>query len=232
MGRLTGLHNKKDYRLVRKYFIIILFSALLAFVQSVIFLLHHQLVTGLNPFSGVIVTTLLLTIVVFVCRRFIKTFKKYISFTPDILFTIGSICYLMLICLRQILYGNSALDIQLHDSYSVVTYSFPLIYATIGFAIFAGIYHLFSEIFKRQMNNTLGYAHFWITFLCTSFLIFPMQYVHLTGMPRRYYDYSSSGDHRLFDEPNTFIITTECLLITAQLLFLYNLLNSIFRKEG
>jgi cytochrome c oxidase subunit 1 len=217
---------------MRKVFIIILLSGLLTFIPLGITWIHHQLVAGLNPFLAVIIMPLILIIATIFYRLIVKFFEKYINFTPDVLFTIGLFSYLILICILQIYYGNSTLDIHLHDAYCVMPYSYPLFFASIGFAISAATYHWFSKIFTRQMNNTLGYIHFWITFICTSLLILSTQYIQNVGTPRRYYDYSNSSIHSLFYEPSIFILTMACLLLIAQLLFLYNFLNSIFKKKA
>ncbi|OYU56801.1 MAG: hypothetical protein CFE25_06140 [Chitinophagaceae bacterium BSSC1] len=186
-----------------------------------------------KSFFWFFITPIILIVALILCRILIKTCKRYIYFTPEKVFTIGFLSYLILICSRQISFGNSALDIHLDYTYFVTPHSYPLFFALMGFAICASIYLWGTKFFKRQLNNTLGYIHFWVTFLSTSFLIFPIQYIHLMGgMPRRYYDYGISADHTVVNKPSMFITTMTCLLIIAQLLFLYNLLNSIFRKNA
>lgn len=113
---------------------------------------HHQFVTGLNPFLGVIITPVMLLIAVFIYRLLIKTFKKHISFTPDVLFAIGLFSYLILICVIQIFYKNSALDFHLHDTYFVISYSYPLLVVALVFAVFAATYYWFDKMFKKPMS--------------------------------------------------------------------------------
>ena len=216
---------------MRKIFIIILVSALFTFIPLTIVGIHHQFVTGLNPFLAVILTPFMLLIAVFIYHLLIKTFKKYISFTPDVLFAIGLFSYLILICIQQFYYGNSALDIHLHDTYFVMSYSYPLFFVSIAFGIFAATYHWFFRLFRKHMNNTLGSIHFWITFLSTSFLLLPMLYVQLVGMPRRYYYYSYSHSFTVFYKQNLFISVMIFLLLIAQLLFVFNTCNSIFNRK-
>ena len=172
----------------------------------------------------------MLLIAIFIYRLLIKIFKKYIGFTPDVLFATGLFSYLILICVSQIFYGNSALDIHLHDTYFLMSYSYPLLFVALAFAIFAATYYWFDKIFKRQMNYTLGYIHFWVSFLGTSFLFLSMQYIQLAGMPRRYYDYSDSHSFNAFNSQNTFTSVLTILLVIAQLLFVFNFCYSIFRK--
>ena len=163
-------------------------------------------------------------------RLLIKVFKKFISLTPDLLFVIGLFSCFILIFVLQIFYGNSPLDIHLHDTYFVMPNSYPLFFVALAFAVFAATYYWFDKIFKKQMNYTLGYIHFWVSFLGTSFILLPIHYVGLAGMPRRYYDYSDSSNFSVFSNQITFISGLTFLLIVAQLLFIFNFCYSILRK--
>lgn len=173
----------------------------------------------------------MLLIAIFIYRLLIKIFRKHISFTPDVLFAIGLFSFLILFFVLQIFYGNSALDIHLHDTYFVTSNSYVLFFIAVAFAIFAATYYCFDKIFRKQMNFTLGYIHFWVSFLAASFFLLPMQYVQLAGMPRRYYDYSNSYNTHTFSNQNTFVSVLILLVVVAQLLFVFNFCYSIFRKS-
>jgi cytochrome c oxidase subunit 1 len=192
---------------------------------------HHYFVTGLNPFLAVIMTPLVLLIAFLFYRLIIKIFKKYISLTPDVLFAIGLFSCLILIFAIQIFYGNSTLDIHLHDTYFVMPNFFPLFFVALAFAVFAATYYWFDKIFKKQMNYTLGYIHFWVSFLGIGFIVLPIQYAGLAGMPRRYYDYSDSSNFDAFSNQITLVTVLTFLLIIAQLLFVFNFCYSILRKS-
>lgn len=191
---------------------------------------HHYLVTGLNPFLAIIMTPLMLLIAFLFYRLVIKHFKNYINFTPDILFAIGLFSCLILIFVLQIFYGNSTLDIHLHDTYFVMPNSYPLFFVALAFGILAATYYWFDKIFKKQMNLTLGYIHFWVSFLGISFILLPIQYGGLAGMPRRYYDYSDSSNFNMFSNQITFISSLTFFLIIGQLLFVFNFCYSILKK--
>jgi len=175
-------------------------------------------------------TSLIFLIVFAFYRLIIKFFRKYINFTPDKLFAIGLFSCLILIFALQIFYGNSALDIHLYDTYFVMPNYFPLLFVALAFTVFAATYFWFDKIFKKQMNYTLGYIHFWISFLAISFIIIPTQHDGLAGMPRRYYDYSEASYFDEFSNQITFVAVLTLLLIIAQLLFVFNFCYSILRK--
>ena len=54
--------------------------------------------------------------------------------------------------------------------------------------MFAGVYHWFPKMYGKMMNKTLGYVHFWGTFICAYGVFFPMHFLGLAGLPRRYYE--------------------------------------------
>ena len=57
--------------------------------------------------------------------------------------------------------------------------------------VFGGLYHWYPKVTGRLLNDVLGRAHFWITFLGTYAIFFPMHYLGILGMPRRYYAYDN-----------------------------------------
>ena len=79
------------------------------------------------------------------------------------------------------------------------------------------------------MNKSLGYAHFWITFIAAYGVFYPMHFLGLAGLPRRYY---SNTAFPMFDglvEINELISVFAILGVIAQLIFFFNFFYSIFR---
>lgn len=215
---------------MRKILTIILLSVVFSLIPLTIIWTHHQFITGLNPFLALLITTFILAIAFLIYYFLKKYLKGYISFTPDKLFSIGLISCIILIFVLQIVYGNSALDIHLHDTYFVISNSYTLSFIALTLAVFAATYYWCDKVFKKPMNNTLGYIHFWITFLGISAIVLPIQYAGLAGMPRRYYDYSDSSYFNIFSNQITFVSVLTFLLVIAQLLFVFNFCYSILRK--
>jgi cytochrome c oxidase subunit 1 len=194
---------------------------------------HHMFVTGLNPFLGSVFVLLTLLIAV---PSAIKVFnwlttlwRGNIRFTPAMLFAIGFVSLFISGGLTGIWLGNSALDIHLHDSYFVVAHFHIVMGVASMFGMFAGIYHWFPKMYGKQLNNTLGYIHFWVTIAGAYLIFWPMHYEGLAGMPRRYYDFSIWESFKQFGELNKFISLVSMIVFMVQLLFLFNFFYSIFK---
>jgi cytochrome c oxidase subunit I len=194
---------------------------------------HHMFVTGLNPFLGSIFVLLTLLIAV---PSAIKVFnwlttlwRGSIRFTPGMLFAIGFVSLFISGGLTGIWLGNSALDIHLHDTYFVVAHFHIVMGVASMFGMFAGIYHWFPKMYGRQLNNTLGYIHFWTTIGGAYLIFWPMHYQGLAGMPRRYYDFSAWESFNQFGDLNRFISTVAMIVFAVQILFLFNFFYSIFK---
>ncbi len=96
------------------------------------------------------------------------------------------------------------------------------------FGMLAGVYQWFPKLFARFMNNTLGYIHFWITFLGAYAIFWPMHYMGLAGVPRRYYSFDAFQSFNMFGDLNKFITVAAMMVFFAQILFIINFIYSIF----
>jgi len=196
---------------------------------------HHMFITGMNPFLGSVFMILTLIIAV---PSAVKAFnylttlwRGNLRYTPAMLFSIGLVSFFISGGLTGIYLGNAALDIQLHDSYFVVAHFHLVMGSAAIFGMFAGIYHWFPRMYGRMMNNTLGYFHFWITFISAYLVFFPMHFMGLAGVPRRYYQFTLVEDFSVWMDVNKLITVSAIVGGFAQLLFLYNFFVSIFRGK-
>ena len=78
------------------------------------------------------------------------------------------------------------------------------------------------------MDAKLGYIHFWITFICAYLIFFPMHFIGLAGVPRRYYEFTSFDFMKPWLEVNVFITYAAIAAGLAQLIFAYNFFVSMF----
>ena len=193
---------------------------------------HHMFVTGMNPFLGGVfmITTLIIAV-----PSAVKTFnwlatlwRGNIRFKPAMLFAIGMVSFFISGGLTGIFLGNAALDINLHDTYFVVAHFHLVMGSAAIFGMLAGVYHWFPKMFGRLMDEKLGFLHFWITFICAYLVFFPMHFMGLGGVPRRYYAMTAFPSFNKWLTINTFITWAAITAALAQVAFLYNFIHSIF----
>jgi len=123
--------------------------------------------------------------------------------------------------------GNSAIDIQLHDTYFVVAHFHIVMGIAAFFGMFAGIYNWFPKMYGRFMNETLGKIHFWGTMIGAYAIFWPMHYLGLAGVPRRYYKFDTFEAFAHFGEMNKFITIAAIIVFFLQILFVINFFYSI-----
>ena len=196
---------------------------------------HHMFVTGMNPFLGAVFTftTLLVAIpsAVKVFNYLTTLWKGNIVYTPAMLFGIGLVSTFITGGLTGIILGDSALDINIHDTYFVVGHFHIVMGLSAAFGMLAGVYHWFPKMFGRMMNNKLGYMHFWLTIVSAYGVFFPMHFMGLAGVPRRYYTNSNFPLFDDFIDMNEIMSVFAILAFLAQLIFLYNFLYSLFKGQ-
>jgi cytochrome c oxidase subunit 1 len=196
---------------------------------------HHMFVTGMNPLLGGVfmITTLIIAV-----PSAVKTFnwlatlwRGNIRFTPAMLFAIGMVSFFISGGLTGIWLGNASLDITLHDTYFVVAHFHLVMGSAAIFGMLAGVYHWFPKMFGRLMNPKLGYLHFWLTFICAYLVFFPLHFLGLDGVPRRYYAFTEFEFMKKWVTVNVFVTWAAIIAALAQVAFLYNFFTSIYRGK-
>ena len=196
---------------------------------------HHMFVTGMNPLLGGVfmITTLIIAV-----PSAVKTFnylatlwRGNIRFTTAMLFAIGLVSFFISGGLTGIFLGNASLDINLHDTYFVVAHFHLVMGSAAIFGMLAGVYHWFPRMFGRMMNERLGYLHFWITFICAYLVFFPLHFLGLDGVPRRYYAFTEFEFMQKWVTVNVFVTWAAIVAALAQVAFLWNFFYSIFRGK-
>jgi cytochrome c oxidase subunit I len=203
----------------------------IAFLSTIVWG-HHMFISGMNPFLGSVFTftTLLIAIPSAVkAFNYITTlWKGNLQLNPAMLFSIGLVSTFITGGLTGLILGDSTLDINVHDTYFVVAHFHLVMGISALYGMFAGIYHWYPRMFGRMLNKNLGYIHFWVTAVCAYGVFFPMHFIGMAGLPRRYY---TNTNFPLFDDlQNVNVIITSFALVGGafQLVFLWNFFHSMF----
>ncbi|HLP62889.1 cytochrome c oxidase subunit I [Flavobacterium sp.] len=203
----------------------------IAFLSTIVWG-HHMFISGMNPFLGSVFTftTLLIAIPSAVkAFNYITTlWKGNLQMNPAMLFSIGLVSTFITGGLTGIILGDSTLDINVHDTYFVVAHFHLVMGISALYGMFAGIYHWYPRMYGRMLNKNLGYVHFWVTAVCAYGVFFPMHFIGMAGLPRRYY---TNTNFPLFDDlQDVNVIITMFALIGGvfQLVFLFNFFYSMF----
>lgn len=148
-----------------------------------------------------------------------------ISFETPMLFSLAFVFLFSIGGFSGLMLSIVPADYQYQDSYFVVAHFHYVLVAGALVSIFSGIYFWLPKWTGRYYNETLGQLHFWLTFIGINLTFFPMHFLGLAGMPRRITDYALE-----FTTFNQVCTIGAFLLGFAQLLFLYNVMRTIFRK--
>jgi cytochrome c oxidase subunit I len=193
---------------------------------------HHMYVSGMHPYFGFFFATTTLIIAVptaiKVYNWVLTLWRGDIHLTVPMLFALAFIVTFVNGGLTGLFLGNVVVDVPLSDTMFVVAHFHMVMGVAPILVIFGAIYHWYPKITGRMLNEALGQFHFWITFLGAYLIFFPMHYIGLMGVPRRYNELGEMGlisdsAHQL----NAFISIMAFIVGFAQLVFLFNLLWSI-----
>src|SRR5690554_1594823 len=204
----------------------------IAFLSTIVWG-HHMFVSGMNPFLGSVFTfTTLLIAIPSAVKAFnwITTlWKGNLQMNVAMLWSIGFVSTFITGGLTGIIVGDSALDINVHDTYFVVAHFHLVMGISALYGLLAGVYHWFPKMFEgRMMNKKLGYIHFWVTAIGAYGIFFPMHFVGLAGLPRRYYNNTSFPYFDDLHDINVVMTLFAIMTIAVQVVFLYNFFHSMF----
>ena len=196
---------------------------------------HHMYVSGMNPYFGFFFATTTLIIAVptaiKVYNWVLTLWRGNIRLTVPMLFAIGFVFTFINGGLTGIFLGNVIVDVPLSDTYFVVAHFHMVMAVSPILAVFGAVYHWYPKITGRMLNEGLGKFHFWVTFVGLYCLYYPMHYLGILGVPRRYF--SNVGANGLPDWipesaqfVNIWISIAAITVASVQLLFLYNLYRS------
>jgi cytochrome c oxidase subunit 1 len=195
---------------------------------SVVVWAHHMFATGavLLPFFSF--TTYLIAVPTGIkFFNWIGTmWRGQLTFETPMLFAMGFLITFLLGGLTGVLLASPPLDWHLNDSYFVVAHFHYVVFGTVVFSAYAGLYFWFPKMCGRMMDERIGRLHFWLTFVGfhTTFLI--QHWLGNEGMPRRYADYLSIDAGGNFTWMHTISTIGAFILGASTIPFAYNAITS------
>jgi heme/copper-type cytochrome/quinol oxidase subunit 1 len=208
------------------------FIVLLAicFLPDLAIWIHQKFVFGLNPFVALV---LLFIIILVSIPLIIKLYSGLIrqSLTdndkePVLLFALGGLCW-MIVYWKL---GDATFDFHYGDTMYVLSSFEVWKYISIAFGIYCLIYFVFPVVFGRDLNIKLSRIHFWVTFIGLNILVGARANVFVQSSGR-YIEYAGPDSQNQIRYLDTFIFTVLILIVIAQLLLLFNIISSLFRKN-
>src|SRR5919112_1980364 len=195
---------------------------------------HHMYVSGMNPWFGFFFATTTLIIAVptaiKVYNWVLTLWRADIHLTTPMLFALAFIVTFVNGGITGLFLGNVVVDVPLSDTMFVVAHFHMVMGVAPILVIFGAIYHWYPKVTGRMLDDVLGKFHFWVTFLGAYLIFFPMHYLGLMGVPRRYHElgetaFFPASAHTL----NEFISVVALVVGVAQLVFLFNMIWSLRR---
>ena len=162
-------------------------------ILSFIVWAHHMFTTGM-PVTGQLFfmyATMLISVPtgVKVFNWVATMWRGSMTFETPMLFAVGFIFVFSIGGFTGLILAMAPLDIQLQDTYYVVAHFHYVLVAGSLFALFSGAYYWLPKWTGVMYSETRGRIHFWGSLITFNVTFFPMHFLGLAGMPRRYADY-------------------------------------------
>jgi cytochrome c oxidase subunit 1 len=162
-------------------------------ILSFIVWAHHMFTSGM-PVTGQLFfmyATMLIAVptAVKIFNWIATMWQGSMTFETPMLFAVGFIFVFTLGGFTGLILAMAPIDIQIHDTYYVVAHFHYVLVAGSLYAMFAGYYYWSPKWTGVMYNETRGKIHFWWSLIAFNVTFFPMHFLGLAGMPRRYADY-------------------------------------------
>jgi cytochrome c oxidase subunit 1 len=152
---------------------------------------HHMFTTGavLLPFFSLMSFLIAVPTGIKFFNWIGTMWRGVVTFETPMLFSVGFMVTFLFGGLTGVMLASPAIDFHVADTYFLVAHFHYVLFGTIVFAAFAGIYFWFPKFTGRYLDERLGRWHFWLTFIGFHMTFLVQHWLGAKGMPRRYIDY-------------------------------------------
>jgi cytochrome c oxidase subunit I+III len=189
---------------------------------------HHMFATGMPTISLVFFAAATAMVVIPSTIQVFAWLWTFVTgsarFRTPLLFIAGFIFMFVTGGLTGIMFLAIPFDQQVTDTYFVIAHFHYIIFGAAVFPLFGGMYYWFPKVTGKLYYELPGQISFWVLFVGTNLLFFPMHIVGLLGMPRRVYTYPDSLGWTAYNLAETiggYITTVGILLLLGNLAVSY-----------
>jgi len=145
-----------------------------------------------------------------------------IEFKSPMVWAIGMIFLFTVGGVTGVYLANGGIDDVVHDTYFVVAHFHYVLSMGAVFSLFAAFYYWFPKMSGRMHSELLSHLHFWVFFVGVNLIFFPMHFLGLQGMPRRYPDYTPA-----YTEFNHLATVGYMIMAASMAIFFVNVLYAL-----
>ncbi|MGN6608585.1 MAG: aa3-type cytochrome oxidase subunit I [Jatrophihabitans sp.] len=186
---------------------------------------HHMFTTGqvLLPFFSALTFLIAVPTGIKFFNWIGSMWRGAVTFESPMVWAVGFMVTFLFGGLTGVILASPPLDFHVSDSYFVVAHFHYVLFGTIVFAVFSGVYFWFPKFTGRYADERLAKLHFWLTFIGFHMTFLVQHWLGAEGMPRRYANYLASDG---FTFLNTFSSIGSFVLGASFLPFMWNMYKS------
>jgi cytochrome c oxidase subunit 1 len=194
---------------------------------------HHMftsgLGTGLDSFFMISSMVIAVPTGIKIFNWIATTWRGNVQFDTAMLFALGFVALFTMGGLSGIFVAAFPVDWQVNDTYYIVAHFHYVLFGGSMMGLFGGLYYWWPKMFGRMLDERLGKAHFWLTFVGFNLTFLPQHMLGLLGMVRRIYTYQHGG---LWETYNLISTIGSGIMAVGMLVFLANIVRGHVLRQG
>src|SRR6516165_11881403 len=196
---------------------------------------YHMFAPGMNPYAPLVFAVLASSLGVpaaFLLASWLGTlWDGRVQVTTSMLFAIGFISLFIAGGLSGIFLARHDLTTAAVSEDFVIGHFHLVMGVAATFAILAALFFWFPKLFGRRMNETLGKAHFWLTFAGVYCIFMPMHWLGLLTQSNLLAGGQRAALASAGASIRTMVTVATISTVAAQSLFVINFFASLVRRK-